>query len=77
MSRHRVNDLSTKEDDYVDFSGSDAADQAFWDEFWTQEASTTEDVPLVTITIRNEETGEEKVIEKVRLQFRNSIKLRG
>jgi hypothetical protein len=77
MAKKRFGGFHFDDDDAKEFVATDAADQAFWDEFWKQESSGQEDVPLVTITIRNEETGEEKVIENVRLRFRTLKKLRG
>ncbi|OGY17784.1 MAG: hypothetical protein A2900_06085 [Candidatus Chisholmbacteria bacterium RIFCSPLOWO2_01_FULL_50_28] len=75
MAKRRFSDLTFSEEEEF-FLTSDPADQAFWDEFWTQEASMNEDTPLVTITVRNEETGEERVLEHVRLRYRAMKKLR-
>lgn len=77
MAKRRFDDFYFDDDEAAEFFATDAADQAFWDEFWTQEYSKREDVPLVTITIRNEETGEERVIQNVRLRFRTMGKLKG
>jgi hypothetical protein len=77
MAKRRFDDFYFDDDDVREFFATDAADQAFWDEFWRQEASKQENDPMVTITIRNEETGEEKVIENVRLRFRTLRKLKG
>lgn len=76
MARRRYSDLMISEEEEFDFLASDPADQAFWDEFWTQEASKNEGTPMVTITVRNEETGEERVLEHVRLRYRAMKKLR-
>ena len=75
MAKGRFDDL-LKEDE-KGFLASDAADQVFWDEFWKQENSKNLVEPLVTITITNQETGEEKVIENVRLRFKSMKVLRG
>ncbi len=75
MSKRRFDKFNFKEDDQ-EFLPVDAADQAFWDEFWTQEFSRNEETPLVTITIKNEETGEEKVLENVRLRFKSLERLK-
>ena len=75
MAKRRFSDLTFSEEEEF-FLTNDPADQAFWDEFWTQEASMNEDTPLVTITVRNEETGEERVLEHVRLRYRAMKKLR-
>ena len=75
MAKRRFDDFDFPEDDQ-DFFAADAADQAFWDEFWSQEHSKSEEAPLVTVTIRNQKTGEEKVVENVRLRFRSLQKLR-
>ncbi|MCH7952217.1 hypothetical protein IH980_05780 [Patescibacteria group bacterium] len=77
MARRRFDDFRSDDDDFSEFFATDAADQAFWDEFWNRESVKDEEAPLVTITIRNEETGEERVVEKVRLRFRTLKKLRG
>ena len=77
MAKRRFDDFNFDDDDVREFFATDAADQAFWDEFWKQEASKQEEAPLVTITVRNEETGEEKVIENIRLRFRTLKKLKG
>lgn len=53
----------------------DTADQAFWDEFWAQESGKSGAEPLFTITIKNQLTGEEKVVENVKLKFRNLKRL--
>jgi hypothetical protein len=74
MAKRRVSDIKHTEDDA--FLPTDTADQAFWDEFWHQEYSRSEEAPLVKITITNEETGEEKVIENVRLWFKNLNRMR-
>ncbi len=76
MARRRYSDLAFSEEEEFDFLASDPADRAFWDEFWMQEVSKSEKVPLVTVTIRNEETGEERVVKHVRLQYRAMRKLR-
>lgn len=78
MAKRHYDDLFSPEDEDVqEFFGADVADQAFWDEFWSLEEQREEYVPPVTITIRNEETGEERIIENVRLRFRTLRKLRG
>lgn len=76
MAKRRFDDF-TQDGETYEFYATDAADQAFWDEFWRQESLSEEDTPLVTITIRDEETGEERIIERVRLRFRSLKKLRG
>ena len=75
MAKRRFDDFS-KEDEH-EFFASDAADQAFWDEFWRQENSRNEESSLVTITIKDQDTGEEKVVQNVRLRFRSMKVLRG
>lgn len=77
MAKRKFDDSHFDDEDVGDFFATDTADQAFWDEFWKQESSKHEDLPLVTITIRNEETGEERVIQNVRLRFRSLKKFRG
>lgn len=77
MAKRRYEEQNPHEEGFQELFGADSADQAFWDEFWRLEASGDEEAPLVTITIRNEETGEERVIEKVRLRFRSSRRLLG
>jgi hypothetical protein len=76
MSRRRFDDFKLEEDEKESLD-SDPADRAFWDEFWKEEGSRDKEDPLVTIIIRNQETGEEKVVENVRLRFRSLKKLRG
>lgn len=76
MARRRFDNLRSDED-LADFLGTDPADQAFWDEFWKLESTRDEKAPLVTVKIFNQETGEERVIENVRLRFRTLKKLRG
>lgn len=75
MAKRKFDDFSKKDD--KDFLVSDVADQAFWDEFWRQENLKGDDCSLVTITVKNQETGEEKVIENVRLRFKSMEVLRG
>lgn len=76
MARHkRIDDFRFDEDEVQEFVGIDNADDAFWDEFARLEEERDEIAPLVSITIRNEETGEERVIENVRLRFRALKKL--
>jgi hypothetical protein len=74
MAKRRVDNIEQSDDE--PFLPVDKADQAFWDEFWRQEYTRNEQAPLVTITITNEETGEERVIENVRLRFKNAVKMR-
>ena len=74
MAKRRLDEVSTKDEGGI--VASDAADQVFWDEFWRQENSKTDKGSLVTITIRNQETGEEKIVENVRLRFRSMRVLR-
>lgn len=76
MAKRRFDDLNLEHEE-MDYIGSDPADRAFWDEFWNRENSKNIEDPLVTIVIRNQETGEEKVVENVRLRFRNFKKLQG
>lgn len=60
-------------DDYVDdvpqvFElGGDEADAAFWDEFFLLECQTEGDDRRFTITIKDEVTGEKRVLKHVRL----------
>ena len=75
MAKRRLNDIDTSRDDR-NFLPTDRADQAFWDEFWTRETSKNEESSLVTITIKDQETGEEKVLENVRLRFKSVKRLR-
>lgn len=75
MAKSKFGNFRFDEDSF-DFSDSDFADQAFWDEFWRLETAGKEDAPLVTVNIRDQETGEEREIKNVRLKFRISTKLR-
>lgn len=70
MASRKSDDFFYKQEDLEEYA-SDAADKAFWDEFWLQENSKDGDEPMMTITIKNQETGEEKVVENVRLKFRS------
>jgi len=50
---------------------ADAADQAFWDEFWSLEDSGQGDT--YTIIVKNERTGEEQKIENVRFAGKRKV----
>lgn len=77
MAKGKFEDFFNKREEVGKFA-VDVADEAFWDEFWSQENKRyEEDEPLVTITITNQDTGEEKIIENVRLRFKSMKKLRG
>lgn len=75
MAKRQLDDFESLNEDQ-EFLPNDAADQAFWDEFWTRDTVDDEESPLVTITIKDQGTGEEKVLENVRLRFRNFKKIR-
>ncbi len=60
----------------TEYQVSDVYDEAFWDQFWALESKKNSEDPLVTITIRDQTTGDEKVVDNVRLRFRAKKKLR-
>ena len=72
---HQVESLKLTEDPY-DYVVGDAGDAAFWDEFWLREELTDETGNQVTVVIRNEDTGEERVIGGLRLRLRSMRKIR-
>ena len=71
----RFEDIQISDQDKREYHVTDAYDRAFWDQFWKLESQKNEEAPLVTITIKNQETGKEKVVKNVRLRFRSKSKL--
>ncbi len=72
----RFKNIEILDQENREYRVTDAYDEAFWDEFWSLELKRSEEAPLVTVTIRDQETGDERVVKNVRLRFRVKKRLR-